>query len=283
MVSTNRVFTSWDSPNRSLVTRRRSQLVDIPIFFQMESSSSFPNFAKLNEDNFHVWKKKVEYALILKDLDEFLEDDPPKRDDDPQAYKAWIRKDKKAHAFMAMSINDSFLPQVQNAETTKQLFKAICDIFEKHTLLNVLHVRRKFFTAKMEDEEKVNAFAARVRQLAETLKSMKVEITTQDMAMTFLCGLPDRFDSLISALDALAIDDDDKSFKNFTFEFVVSRCTQEESRHAEREKDAVVKSEAAALIASRKKMETKAPWLYFRVERPVYILPATAVVVYDKE
>ena len=80
---------------------------------------------------------------------------------------------------------------------------------------------------------------------------MEVDISSQDMAMTFFCGLPERFDSLISALDAYSVDDDDKSFKKFTFEFVVSRCTQEESRHLQREKDADAKSEASALIAAR--------------------------------
>ena len=60
--------------------------------------------------------------------------------------------------------------------------------------------------------------ANRIRQLAGTLKSMSMSIDDKDMAMAFLNGLPDRFDSLISALDRLG--DSDKSF---TLEFVKSR------------------------------------------------------------
>lgn len=46
------------------------------------------------------------------------------------------------------------------------------------------------------------------------------------MAMGFVSGLPDRFDTMASALDALS---DDK--KKFTFQFYVSRCKEEEQRH----------------------------------------------------
>lgn len=47
-------------------------------------------------------------------------------------------------------------------------------------------------------------------------------------------------------MDALESDD-----KTFTFEFVKSRCQQEEQRHNQRDKDARIKSETAALLASR--------------------------------
>ena len=217
---------------------------------KMDSSKTSALIEKLQEDNFHTWKTKINFVLTIKDLDEVLEQNKP--DENDRGYNIWKSNDKKARAIIGLSLSDTILQQVQHAESAKLMFKAICDIFEKHTLLNKLNARRKFFTAQMDDGEKVIAFAARVRQLAETLKSMKVQITTQDMAMTFLSGLPERFDSLISALDALAVDDHDDENKNFTFEFVVSRCEQEERRHGEREKSELEKSETAALIASRK-------------------------------
>eukprot|EP00171_Calliarthron_tuberculosum_P022313 IDg22313t1 len=66
------------------------------------------------------------------------------------------------------------------------------------------------------------------------------------MAMALLNGLPERFDGLISALDALGNDD-----KIFTFDFVKSRCAQEEQRHSQRDKLSLSKSESAALVANR--------------------------------
>jgi hypothetical protein len=73
---------------------------------------------------------------------------------------------------------------------------------------------------------------------------MGVEIDDNEMAMALLNGLPDRFDGLISALDALGNED-----KIFTFEFVKSRLLQEEQRADMRMQISIVKSEAAALVA----------------------------------
>eukprot|EP00171_Calliarthron_tuberculosum_P006086 IDg6086t1 len=64
------------------------------------------------------------------------------------------------------------------------------------------------------------------------------------MAMALLNGLPDRFDTLISALDALGNED-----KIFTFEFIKSRLLQEEQRASMRMQTSIVKAEAAALVA----------------------------------
>lgn len=54
----------------------------------------------------------------------------------------------------------------------------------------------------MHENESVLSFCNRIRQLAATLKSMNVAIDDAEMVMAVLNGLPERFDSLISALDA---------------------------------------------------------------------------------
>ena len=200
----------------------------------------------LNDDNFHVWKHRIQLVLFLREADEFIHDDPPNDGDD--GYAAWRKGDRKARAIIGLSLSDSHLEQVQHASSAKMMWQLILDIFEKHTLLNKLAARRRFYTATMHDDEKVLEFASRIRQLAASLKSMGVTVDDQEMAMALLNGLPDRFDSLISALDALA---DDQEL--FTFEFVKSRCQQEEQRHIKRDEDTHKKSESAALLATRSK------------------------------
>ena len=208
----------------------------------MDSVQNALKIDKLRDDNFHVWKHRVQLVLALSEADEFIEDDPP-LDTDPE-YKAWLKGDRKAQAIIGLTLSDSVLEQVQHATTAKEMWEVILDIYEKHTLLNKLAARRRFYTATMNDGEKVLGFASRIRQLAATLKSMGVTIDDSEMAMALLNGLPDRFDGLISALDALGNDE-----KLFTFEFVKSRCQQEEQRHAKRDEDARIKSETAALVA----------------------------------
>ena len=73
---------------------------------------------------------------------------------------------------------------------------------------------------------------------------MNVIIDDSEMAMAVLNGLPDDYDHLISALDALGNEDE-----SFTLEFVKSRILQEEQRMNMRSKASIVKAEAAALLA----------------------------------
>ena len=213
----------------------------------MDSESASIRIEKLNENNFHIWKVKIRMVLCIRELEQYLSDDKPPPETDSK-YQEWIRNDSKARAFIGLSLTNNHLEQVQHSKSAKDMWKSICDIYEKHTLLNQLTARRRFYTAEMKEFEKVLDFAAQVRLRASSLRSMGSSITDQDMAMTFLSGLPERFGVLISALDAMS---DDK--EKFTFDFVVSRCQQEEQRQLDRDKQSIEKSEAAALLAQKGK------------------------------
>ena len=215
----------------------------------MESSSlnvSTINIDQLRDDNYYTWKHRIQFALSLRDLDHVITEEPPA--DGDTSLPTWNKQDKKAKSLIALALSDPHLEQVQHAPSAKEMWQLISEIFEKHTLLNRLTTRRLFYTAKMNDNEKARLFAARIRQLASTLKSMNVEVKNNEMAMVLLRGLPNRFNGIISTLDAIADDE-----KTFTFEFVLSRVEQEERRQATRDEEALVQAETAALVASQKK------------------------------
>eukprot|EP00171_Calliarthron_tuberculosum_P021821 IDg21821t1 len=197
---------------------------------------------KLNETSFHAWKHKIQLLLAWKELDEHIEDDSPTRE--TSEFPTWCRRDKRAMVCIGLSLSDALLENVREASTAKEMWTLITNVFERHTLLNKLSARRKFYTATMLDGEKFLKYAIRIRQLATTLKNMGIDIDDNEMAMALLNGLPDRFDSIISVMDALGKED-----KIFTFEFVKSRLLQDEQRTDMRVQTSIVKSEAAALVA----------------------------------
>ena len=192
---------------------------------------------KLNDSNFHAWKQKMVLILALKDLDEFIEKDPPS---DKSELAKWEKNDRKARAIVGLSLSDEHLEHVREVKTAKEMWKAIMNVFERQTLLNRLSARRKFYTVTMENGEKMLTYLNRVKQLAATLKSMSVEIDDQELAMAALNGLPASYESLIVALDALG---NDKTV--FTFDLVKSRLLQEEQRATEREmSESIIKPSA---------------------------------------
>ena len=222
-----------------------------------DMGSSSTKIEKLNDSNYHFWKQKIVLFLALKELDDLIEDDPPTEtavtDDSTEKDKSdastetvefsiWKKRDRKARAIIGLSLSDEHLEHVRDVTTAKEMWKAITDVFERHTLLNKLSARRKFYTVSMDKGEKMLTYLNRVKQLASTLKSMNVDIDDKEIAMAALNGLPSTYEGLIVALDALGNDD-----KSFTFELVKSRLLQEEQRSNERE-NVVSTSRLSALV-----------------------------------
>lgn len=94
-------------------------------------------------------------------------------------------KDKKPCAYISLSLSDNHFEQVQEYQTARELGTSVCNIYGKHTLLNQLAARRKFYTASMKEGDKVLGFTARIRQYASSLKSMGVEIEDKDKRIRF--------------------------------------------------------------------------------------------------
>ena len=115
----------------------------------MESTAGL-QVPKLTDSNFHVWKHRIAFVLAIKELDEYLEDDPPARDN--PNYKVWIRNDRKAQAFIGLSLDEDHLAHVRDVTTAKEMFAAIKELFERVTLLNKIVARRKFYTAAMSED-----------------------------------------------------------------------------------------------------------------------------------
>ena len=194
----------------------------------MEGSSGLFKIEKLSESNYHVWKQKVELILAFRELDDHISDSASPPSVDPE-HDSWIRADAKARAVIGLTLSDEHLEHVRDCETAAAMWSVITDLFQRKTLLNKLACRRRFYSAKMAASEKAMAFISRVRQLSADCKAMGVEIDDKDVAMTVLCGLPDKYEHLIVAIDAAANDD------TLTMDFVKSRLLQEEQRILERE------------------------------------------------
>jgi len=193
----------------------------------MDSSGGMFKIEKLSESNFHVWKHKVELIFAFRELDSHI-DDSTRRPTDSAELEKWTKDDAKARAIIGLTLSDDHLEHVRECQTANDMWSTIIDLFQRKTLLNKLAARRRFYSAKMNDSEKAMAFISRIRQLASDCKAMDVDISDQDMAMTVLCGLPQKFEHLIVAIDAAADDD------TLTMDFVKSRLLQEEQRMTDR-------------------------------------------------
>lgn len=160
--------------------------------FLMESIGGF-KIEKLGERNFHVWKQKIKLILSFRELEDVIADQEPPVDVDE--FEKWKKRDAKAKAVIGLTLSDDHLDHVRGVETAMEMWNAILNVFQRNTLLNKIKARRDFYSVKMNDLERVLTYISRVRQLAADLKSMDISVEEEDVAMSILCGLPDKFET----------------------------------------------------------------------------------------
>ncbi len=138
------------------------------------------------------------------------------------------------------------LENVSHTTTALDMWLEICNVYQRHTLLNKLAERRDFYTAKMKEDEKMLVYVDRVRKMASTLQSMDATINDKEMAMAVLNGLPPRFETLITALEAIGHD-----YASFLVHKDRSRLLQEKRGPTMRTKSKKTESEIALLNRSQ--------------------------------
>ena len=99
---------------------------------------------KLNHTSFHAWRHKIIHLLTLKDLEEYVSGSPPESQAELAACKT---EDRQAQPIIGLPLSDHMLENARDVSTSNEMWKTICDVFERHPLLNELSARRKFYTA----------------------------------------------------------------------------------------------------------------------------------------
>ena len=70
------------------------------------------------------------------------------------------KKNKKAQDVIGLSLSNELLENVHDVFTTKDMWNKIKNVFERHTLLNELSARKRFYTATMSTDESVLQFSS---------------------------------------------------------------------------------------------------------------------------
>ena len=127
-------------------------------------------------------------------------------------------------------------------------------------MANILFLRRKFFTIKMEEGADLLEHINNIKALADQLACLDVPMKEEDIVMTLLDSLPPSFEHLITALETLTLAD-------LKMEFVVSRLMHEVSKRKEKG----AQSGESTLVAAQNKgriQQRKNTKLYLDIEIP---------------
>jgi len=190
--------------------------------------------AKLNNSNYQVWKFKVKMLLIRDDLWTVVRDDTP----DPVP-DGWDRKDEKAQCTISLTVEDNQLVHICNCTNAKDMWKELQKVHERSNLSIKMYLRKKLYKIKLQSDQNMQEYISAALQLVEQLRGVGEEVTDQQVATLLLCGLPDEYETLITALEAREEDE-------LTLEYVKNKLVDAYKRKKDCEADSTeLKTESA--------------------------------------
>ena len=183
---------------------------------------------KFNGENFSLFKFKMEMILDEKDLWDLVEgmEIAPSTGSDEKLILAFKKRERTAFRILCTHLVDAQLQHVKSWKGAVEAWKTLCGIHETKGLANVLFLRHKFFTIKVQESDDLLQYINKVKILANQLEALDVAVTEGDIVMTLLESLPSSFENLIVAKET-------KDLKELTLTYVTSRLMHEVTRKKE--------------------------------------------------
>jgi len=204
-----------------------------------ESSDTRYTVAKLNNSNYQIWKFKVKMLLIREDTWTVVQGDTP----DPVP-DDWQRKDEKAQCTISLTVEDNQLVHICNCTSAKDMWKQLQKVHERSNLSSKMYLRKKLYKMRLQDDQNMQEYISAVLRLVEQLRGVGEEVSDQQVATLLLCGLPDEYETLITALEAR---DEDE----LTLEYVKNKLVDAYKRKKDSEADSTESRTESAMYSGK--------------------------------
>uniref|UniRef100_A0AAV1TQA7 CCHC-type domain-containing protein n=1 Tax=Peronospora matthiolae TaxID=2874970 RepID=A0AAV1TQA7_9STRA len=211
---------------------------DADFAFNMDAATATnARINKFDGTNFHTWKFKMQMVVEERDLWEVTSGDikleHPATTLDQSTFK---RNSRKALAIICLGMEDSQLPLTRSASGAHDAWSRLEGHFEKKSLANKLFLRRRFFTAKLEEGDDVLSHINKIKTLAEQLDAVGAPVSEDDLVITLLGSLSESFAFLIAALESRA--------DLLSWGLVTSRLLHEDMKRKEQGSEGVAAGQA---------------------------------------
>ena len=158
---------------------------------------------KFDGEGWHMWRHKMEMVLVTSDLWDIVtgEETMPESEEDGTRITEWKKRDRKAQAEISLHLSDSQLPLVMRLKTSKDMWDALNNQYERKSMQNVIFCKRKYRDAKMKEGEDMLRHINKHQEIVDQLVSVGADISKQEQVWELLLSLPESYDNLVNALE----------------------------------------------------------------------------------
>ena len=182
------------------------------------SKELFTQVEKLSNDNYTVWKFKLEMILIREKLSSVVFEEKPA---EPNA--DWLAKDKLARALICLYISDNQIVHVLHETNAKETWKKLESVHQRANLSSKLFLLRKLYSAQYRETQSMQEHINYVLELSEKLNNIGESIKESHLGAILLCSLPANYEVLVTSLES-------KTEKELTLNYIKSKLIDEYER-----------------------------------------------------
>ena len=149
--------------------------------------------------NYGSWKPRV--LLPLEEHDEMdfaLKEVPLPKEEECQA--SWRRHDVKARKILMDSMKSHLIFHISKAETTKDMFDILKNLFERDSTSKSIALRTQHHTIKMKRSESMDSYFTRVAEIRDQLGNTGEEIPEKELSIYILRGLSDAWELFVQSV-----------------------------------------------------------------------------------
>jgi hypothetical protein len=157
------------------------------------------NITKLNNDNYSVWKFKMELLLMKEDLWSQVSTKKPA---DTTAAASWQKRDDRARATIGLLVEDSQLIHIRKDTTAKGAWESLKNYHEKSTLTSKVYLLRQICNLKLSETGNMEQHVTTMQDLVDKLTALGEEIKDHLLVAMLLSSLPETYSTLITALES---------------------------------------------------------------------------------
>jgi len=114
----------------------------------------------------------------------------------------WDKTETKAKVILKMSIKDNVIPHIRDCKSATDIWTTIKNLYQTQNTNHVLPLKGKLFAMKMEDNEPIAGFIARVKDLKDRLRDIKEKVSNSDLVTITLNGMTYDYQTFITRLSA---------------------------------------------------------------------------------
>ena len=107
----------------------------------------------------------------------------------------------KALALIGLSVEDQYLPTVNECDTAKAAWDALASIYKSRSNARVLILKRQLNSITLQDSEPLIKYIGRAQALRDQLAAIGQSVDESDVVLAVLNGLPRQYNTLVTVIE----------------------------------------------------------------------------------